>query len=65
MFQVQLRPRGSHLHLVPLVALYLLVVAFCDPGRMLGESNWLAAAAGLLVAVIVGVVAFYAVLPFL
>jgi hypothetical protein len=65
MIQVQLRPRGSHRHIVPVVVLYLLVVAFCDPGRLVGLSNWLAAAAGLSVAVVVGVVAFYAVLPFL
>ena len=65
MIQIQLRPRGSHGHIVPVVILYLLVVAFCDPGRMMGQSNWLTAAAVLSLGVIFGIVAFYAVMPFL
>lgn len=65
MIQIQLRPRGSHRHIVPVVVLYLLVVAFCDPGKMLTQSNWLTAAACLSAGVIMGIVAFYAAMPFL
>jgi hypothetical protein len=65
MIQIQLRPRGSHRHIVPVLILYLLVVAFCGPGKTLGQSNLLTMAARLSIAVIMGVMIFYAVPPFL
>ncbi|MBN2578615.1 MAG: hypothetical protein JXB10_06450 [Pirellulales bacterium] len=65
MIQVQLRPRGSHRHLVPVIILYLFVVAFCDVKKLTGEMNWLIGAGGLLLSVVIGIVAFYWMMPFL
>ena len=65
MIQIQLRPRGSHRHIVPVVILYLLVIAFGDIGGMNGQRNWLAEAGGVSAAVVMGIMAFYAVIPFL
>jgi hypothetical protein len=60
MIQIQLRPRGSHRHIVPVVVLYLLVIAFCDPGRPFEQDSWLTAAAGLSIVVVCGITFFYA-----
>lgn len=65
MIQVRLQPRGSHWHLVPVVVLYLLVIAVGDIKGMVKEIDWLTAAAGISIAVIMGIVAYYAVVPFL
>lgn len=65
MMQIQLRPKGSHRHIIPVVALYFLVVAFGDIRTLTEQSHWLTAAAGLLVTVVMGIVAFYGVTPFL
>jgi hypothetical protein len=61
---IQLRPKVSHRHILPVVVLYILAISVGDPGGI-WQCDWLSAAAGLLVFVIVGITSFYALLPFI
>jgi len=61
---IQLRPRVSHRHILPIIALFILVVSVGNPGRILG-CDWLSAAGVLSIGVIMAIASFYAALAFI
>jgi uncharacterized membrane protein len=65
MIQIQLRPKCSHRHLVPVVVLFFLALAFGNVRGITNQSSWVDAAGGISLGVLMGIGAFYALIPFL